>query len=528
MFCRTCGAQLKPESKFCKQCGSQAGSVQAQMSPPAPRPQQPPFRASTPSPLPTRAVPEFAAGAATTATIPSRPPATAFTEAVTREVRPSPNPTIAPPAALPIGRAPRQPVPLATPSSVPQSAEVPAAQPPRKEPAPPIPDKPWDAHRREIPPPAAQREPGSRAIPWILVAVLVAAVAAGGFLLLRNFPFVSDATIVQNVTAKLRGDARFRGDIIRVECVQGNVTLSGFVSSDDEKASAIQIASSQRGVKQVFAVLARQDQMVAGVIRAIGGNTGQTNSTADPSGGTPPGGQPSSPSPNSGDPPAGGSTQRAEDSVGHETKVVSTGGQAGEQIPAAPPAIVQAVVQPGGESLQLAPGQMYIYAMVTGGARQSDPFVTGQVAQVVNGYNNLAAALAYGRNSQNQFSTTTYNHAIGGVSVSGQWDSFDAFYGSNARPGASIVAASFQVKENSLVVVIGLAGGQTHVNLQGIPGLQVDGSGTDADGGMPMIIAHATLPPGSYLASETSVASSNQDLGARADLIGVFVFGSKQ
>jgi hypothetical protein len=363
---------------------------------------------------------------------------------------------------------------------------------------------------------------------WILLAVIVVAVAAGGFLLVRNFAVVSDATIVQNVRAKLSADARFRGDIIRVDCVHGDVTLSGFVSSEDEKAAAIQIANGQRGVKQVFAVLMRQDQMAAGVIKAMGGNTGQIIPTTDNSGGQDAGAEPSSPSPSSGDLSVGSSTQSVQPGSGHESIVASTNVQSGEQTPAAEPAIVQAVIQPGGTSLQLPPGQMYIYAMATGGARQSSPFVTGQVAQVINGYNNLAAALAYGRDDQNQFSTTTNNHAIGGVSISGEWDTFDAFYGSNARPGASIVATAFQVKEDSLVVVIGLAGGQTHLNLQGIPGLQVDGSSTDANSGMPMIIAHATLPPGSYVASETSVASSNQDPAAKADLIGVFVFGSKR
>jgi len=363
---------------------------------------------------------------------------------------------------------------------------------------------------------------------WILLAVIVAAVAAGGFLLVRNFLVVPDATIVQNVRAKLSADARFRGDIIRVDCVHGDVTLSGFVSSEDEKTAAIQIANGQRGVKQVFAVLMRQDQMAAGVIKAMGGNTGQTIPTTDTSGRQDTGNQPSSPSPSPGDPPASGSTQSVQPGSSHESIAASTIVQSGEQTPAAPPAIVQAVIQPGGTSLQLPPGQMYIYAMVTGGARQSSPFVNGQVSQVINGYNNLSAALAYGRSDQNQFSTTTYNHAIGGVSIFGEWDTFDAFYGSNARPGASIVATAFQVKEDSLVVVIGMAVGQTHVNLQGIPGLQVDGSSTDANSGMPMIIAHATLPAGSYVASETSFGASNQDPAAKADLIGVFVFGAKQ
>jgi hypothetical protein len=272
----------------------------------------------------------------------------------------------------------------------------------------------------------------------------------------------------------------------------------------------------------------RQDQMTAGVLSAVNGVIGQAKpadgAAMEPS---PAGQSPSAPAPAS---PSATSSIRPPPPTAapQEASGASTALPTGVQTPAALPVIGQAVIQPGGKSLQLAPGEMYIYGMVTDGARPSDPFVTGQIAQVINGSNNLAAALAYGNNNQNQFTTATYNHAVGGVSVSGQWDSFDAYYGSNARPGASIVAASFPVKENSLVVIIGLAAGQTHVSLQGIPGLQVDGASSDGNGGMPMIIAHATLPPGSYVTSETSFGSPGQDATSRADLIGVFVFSTKQ
>jgi|HubBroStandDraft_6_1064221.scaffolds.fasta_scaffold74527_3 hypothetical protein len=476
MFCRNCGNQLNPGAKFCKQCGNQLANAQPRES----RLPSPPISAPAPSPVPAPIDHGFPATSAATTTLPPPPRATGFPE-----------------------NAPRQT------ASFPQPAAT------------------TDAHRRAIAPVAAQREAGNRATTWILVTVLVAAVAAGGFLLVRGGFFDSDATIAQNLREKLSADARFRGDIIRVDCAQGIVTLSGFVSSDEQKASAIQIASDQRGVKQVVAVLIRQDKIAENVIGAMGGSTGQANPTADTSGAQNETTQ--LPPPSSGAiPPASASIQTQQPSGNEPPKTLPTVVPARMETPVAPPAIVQAIIQPAGTSLQLPPGQMYIYAMVTGGARQSSPFSTGLASQVINGYNNLAAALAYGPNSQNQFSTTTYNHAIGGVSISGQWDSFDAFYGSNARPGASIVAASFQVKENSLVVIIGLAGGQTHVSLQGIPGLQVDGSSTDAGGGMPMIIAHATLPPGSYIASETSFDSSNQDAASKADLIGVFVFGERQ
>ena len=112
---------------------------------------------------------------------------------------------------------------------------------------------------------------------------------------------------------------------------------------------------------------------------------------------------------------------------------------------------------------------------------------------------------------------------IGGVSVSGTWDDMKAFYGSNPRAGASIVAAPFVVREDSLVVVIASAASEKQLTLYGVQGLQIDAS--SSGGVLPMVIGHAYLPAGNYTASETSSAVGGQDAEHMADLLGVFVFG---
>ena len=191
------------------------------------------------------------------------------------------------------------------------------------------------------------------------------------------------------------------------------------------------------------------------------------------------------------------------------------------------PVIIQAVIQPDATSIQLSSGRTYLYGMSTGGARSSSPFTIGQFAQGVTASGNLAAALAYGPDNSNQFGTTTYSHEICGVSVAGRWDRFDAFYGVNAELGASNASATFDVAEDSLVVFIGLGGGQNQISLQGIPGLQVDTSNSTAGADIAMIVAHAPLRAGRYFVTETTAETRDMGADNKANLIGVFVFGSK-
>jgi len=193
--------------------------------------------------------------------------------------------------------------------------------------------------------------------------------------------------------------------------------------------------------------------------------------------------------------------------------------------PATGASIVQAVIRGGATSLQLRPGQIYLYGMATGGGAPSSAFTVGQSAQVVNAAGNLSGALAYGANSQNSYSTETAYHDIGGVSVAGSWEHFAAYYGSNPQSGAHVASVSFDAKENSLVVVLGLASSQQSVSVEGIPELQVDAS---RDGGG-MVIAHAYVKAGTYTVVEHSrVLAAGQDPPHMADLVGAFVFGGRQ
>jgi hypothetical protein len=187
--------------------------------------------------------------------------------------------------------------------------------------------------------------------------------------------------------------------------------------------------------------------------------------------------------------------------------------------------IVKAIVRGGATSLELPPGQMYLYGMTTGGGAPSSGFMVGQHAQVINAAGRLSGALAYGTNSQNSYSTQTAYHDIGGVSVAGSWEHFAAFYGSNGQSGAHDASVLFEANGDSLVVVLGLASSQQFVSVEGIPELQVDAS---RNGGG-MVIAHAYVKPGAYTVVERSkVLAAGQDPPHMADLVGVFVFGGRR
>jgi hypothetical protein len=190
------------------------------------------------------------------------------------------------------------------------------------------------------------------------------------------------------------------------------------------------------------------------------------------------------------------------------------------------PFIVQSLILNGESSLQLSPGKMYFYGLVTGGARPTGPFSDGQFVKAVDYAGQLSAALAYGTSDTNSYLTQTAYHAIGGVSVDGSWDSFNAFYGSNQRSGATSASAKFSVSMDSLVIVIAIASSQQSITLDGVPGLEVD-TENNGPGAEAMVIAHAFLRPGDYKVSESSgPMAAGQYHGMMADLIGVFVLGS--
>jgi hypothetical protein len=187
--------------------------------------------------------------------------------------------------------------------------------------------------------------------------------------------------------------------------------------------------------------------------------------------------------------------------------------------------IARALIAQGGTSLELPSGQMYLYGMTTGGGAPSSQFTAGQYADAKNAAGLLSDALAYGTSSQNSYGTQTAYHDIGGVSVTGSWEHFAAYYGANHQSGAHDSSVSFQTDEDSLVVVLGLASSQQFVSVEGIPNLQVDASRT----GGGIVIAHANVKRGSYNVVEHSkVLAAGQDPAHMADLVGVFVFGGKQ
>ena len=353
------------------------------------------------------------------------------------------------------------------------------------------------------------------------------AAAAGAYFLYdngRNKPD-DDAAILQKVRTSLFDDPSLHGWMIGVASNHGVVTLSGSVGSEANKLNAERIANSQPGVKRVVDLL---------IVQAV--------PEASPAAAAPP----VAPSPASASPkpaPAPGAarpdTARQLDTVStplvenHDAKttppsppipVVTPPARAATPQIAARPIVTGALIQPGGTSLRLPPGNMYLYGLVTGGEFPTSPFISGPYAQTINAAGQLSAALAYGTNNENSYSTQTAHHLIGGASVSGTWSDFKAFYGSNGRANAYIVAAPFTVNSNALVVVIASAGAHGTAIIQGVAGLQIDAA--SHGNALPMLIGHAYLAPGQYVASETSSPDSGQHPKHMADLIGVFVFES--
>lgn len=214
--------------------------------------------------------------------------------------------------------------------------------------------------------------------------------------------------------------------------------------------------------------------------------------------------------------------------AGRTSEIRTTLEKGGEELDGAP-RIIQAEIRDGATSLQLKPGRTYLYGMAVGGKGSSTLFSLGQYASVFHEGGFAAAAVAYGSNAQNTYNTQTDRHVLGGVSIGGAWQTLRAFYGSNGSTGASSVLVNFTVEQDSLVVVLALASSQQQIELEGLPGLQVDALHSGATAGASMVIAHNQLPPGMYTVVERSAAlTKDADRDTMADLIAVFVFGHSQ
>jgi hypothetical protein len=194
-------------------------------------------------------------------------------------------------------------------------------------------------------------------------------------------------------------------------------------------------------------------------------------------------------------------------------------------VPQNLPKVDNALVQEQQTALQLPSGSgIYIFGYGTGGAYPASTFQYGQYASVRNANNNAVASLAITPNNTDAFTTSTTYQVIGGAGVSG-YSSYSSFYGSNSAPDASAASCPFQVKaQNSLIVIVAIAGGEQSLQLAGIPGLHIDasypGSPNEA-----LVIAHTSLPTGSYTVTEqTSQSAAGQTPQNAGDLIGVFVF----
>lgn len=68
--------------------------------------------------------------------------------------------------------------------------------------------------------------------------------------------YVDDATITTQVKAKMVEDKSVDAGAVKVETLNGTVSLSGFAKSNAEKAQAEYIARSTKGVRQVINGLA--------------------------------------------------------------------------------------------------------------------------------------------------------------------------------------------------------------------------------------------------------------------------------
>jgi hypothetical protein len=368
----------------------------------------------------------------------------------------------------------------------------------------------------------------------IVIALVVLAAAGGGYVLyLRHI----DATVPVNLKAKFSQDQNLRTATIGVTSKNGVVYLSGFVGSEADKATAIRIASAEPGVRSVVAAPLM-----------TGNSIGQTLITAAGDASQPPTQDPGPASPGSDGQPNQPAPVVAPAPVDQNPPSQNVAAQPQSLVPPSPPPLprpappvlrpppkpdpepfvrptAQAMIEQGATSLQLPPGRMYLYGMVTGGALPASRFALGDYAQATNAAGQLCAALAYGTNNQNSYTTQAGAHVIGGVSISGTWDDMKAYYGSNSRAGASIVAVPFAVtNEDSLVVVIASAASEKQITLYP-PAIQIDAS--SSNGELPMVIGHAYMKPGNYTVSETSTAVRGQEPAHMAQLIGVFVFGSQ-
>ncbi|MCL4447555.1 MAG: hypothetical protein M1556_04595 [Candidatus Thermoplasmatota archaeon] len=176
-------------------------------------------------------------------------------------------------------------------------------------------------------------------------------------------------------------------------------------------------------------------------------------------------------------------------------------------------------------ALQLPSGsQLYLYGLSTGGGYPTSIFASGEYASSTDSAGNLVAAIAVTTDDSNSYSTSTSYQTIGGVGITG-FSSYTTSFGVNNASGATFASDTFSVNgPGDLVVIVAIPGGETYMNLTGVPGLQIDASSANTPGQSPLAIAHSYLDSGEYTVTMSTQYNPSQTQSNMGDLIGVFVF----
>ena len=93
---------------------------------------------------------------------------------------------------------------------------------------------------------------------WATLAILFLLVVGAAFYFYGQHQTTSDATIAQDAKARFFSDPNLRKCAINVKVQRGVVTLSGVVSTDGDKTSAVNLVKQLQGVKQVVDELVAQ------------------------------------------------------------------------------------------------------------------------------------------------------------------------------------------------------------------------------------------------------------------------------
>jgi hypothetical protein len=170
-------------------------------------------------------------------------------------------------------------------------------------------------------------------------------------------------------------------------------------------------------------------------------------------------------------------------------------------------------------------GQLYVYAIGTGGGVQSPAFAEGQSVSITNGANFVTAELAVCTNNENSDASPAFYDSFEGLGVT-NFNYAQGFYGYSAIGSNLSASVQFSLTASAMVVVVAVGGNQTYLTLSGLNGLTYDITPTNTVNYIPVTIAHTYLGSGTYSIQETTSTDSGQTPNNSADLIGVLIFSS--